>query len=111
MIIAGGYLFLDSIQVTNIFSIRHSLYSVGGYGLTTGILLIPFFIGIGLIFYNGKSILGWVVAGGSLLAIIIGMIASLQFVLVNVSALDFIIIAVLLFGGIGLFLRSLRNFG
>jgi hypothetical protein len=41
------------------------------------------------------------------LALVAGVIASIQFSMVGISAFDLIIIFVLLFGGIGLFLRSL----
>jgi hypothetical protein len=48
-------------------------------------------------------------AAGSLLALIIGAIASVRFSFERMSAFDLIIILVLLFGGIGLVLRSVKD--
>ncbi|MGH8075984.1 MAG: hypothetical protein ACREPE_01490, partial [Lysobacter sp.] len=71
-------------------------------------VLIPFVIGVGLIFYNARSIAGWVLASGSLVALIFGVIASVSFGFQAMSAFDLIMILVLAVGGLGLFLRSLK---
>lgn len=52
---------------------------------------------------------GWLLAGGSLLGLIVGAIASVRFSFQDMSAFDLIIILVLLFGGVGLVLRSVRE--
>ena len=109
MMIGGGYLFFDSIRVASNFHWGFGLYRFGGFQFTTGMVLIPAILGIGLIFYNGKNILGWVVFLGSLLALIFGVIRSIRFHLAPMSAFNLIIILVLLFGGVGLFLSSLRT--
>ncbi|HUO46566.1 MAG TPA: hypothetical protein VM470_07025 [Acidimicrobiia bacterium] len=107
MTIGGGYLLLASLRVTNGFG--GALYGIGGWRITGGMVLIPFFIGVGIIFYDSSKWHGWLLAGGSLLALIVGAIASVRFSFVAMSAFDLIVILVLLFGGIGLVLRSVRE--
>ena len=114
MACAGGYLLLNNIVVSNGFSLGYSLYRVplgggGGVGITSGGLLIPFMFGVGWIFYNAKSVGGWVLAAGALAAIVFGVVMSLSISIRTMSLLDLIIILVLLVGGLGLFARSLRG--
>lgn len=109
MMIAGGYLLLRGIMIRPQFGLGNQMYSIGGFPVTTGLVLVPFVFGIGLIFYNSRNWLGWLLAGGSLIALVAGVIASINFSLVGMSAFDLLMILVLLVGGIGLFLRSLRT--
>lgn len=109
MFIGGAYLLLSSIMVTNSFSMGYGLFSIGRWSVTSGIIMIPFMLGVGIIFYNYKNFLGWILALGSLLCMILGVIASTHFTLRHMSALELIIILVLLVGGAGLFLSSLRK--
>ncbi len=46
---------------------------------------------------------------GSVTALIFGVISSIQFGFRNMSAFELIVILVLAFGGLGLFLRSLKS--
>ena len=65
--------------------------------------------GVGIIFSSARNWLGWLLACGSLIALVFGVIANMQLQLARISAFDLIVILVLLVGGIGLFLRSLRG--
>lgn len=58
---------------------------------------------------GNKSVWGWVLAAGSLAAIVFGVLMSLSISIRTMSLLDIIIILVLLVGGLGLFARSLRG--
>lgn len=109
MMCGGGYLLLRSIIVRPDFGLGASLYSFGGTSITSGMVLIPFLFGIGMIFYNARNWLGWLLAGGSLVALVFGVIANLNLQFARMSAFDLLVILILLAGGIGLFLRSLRN--
>lgn len=111
MMIAGGYMLLNAIMVTHHFSLGYSLYRVGGFSLTSGMVLVPFIFGVGMVFYNSRNILGWILAIGSLVMLVFGVISSINFQLRHMSAFDLIVILVLLVGGIGLFLRSLSAKG
>jgi hypothetical protein len=110
MIVAGGYLFFDSIRVTHNFGFGRALFSYGGFDLTTGMVLVPFIFGVGIIFYNAKNWLGWLLAGASLVMLAFGIIASIRFRFQSMSAFDLMVILVLFVGGIGLFLSSLREY-
>lgn len=113
MVIAGFYLLLNSIHVSSNFGMTARLFSFGAgnaWGVTTGMVMIPFIFGVGIIFYNAKNWLGWLLAGGALVALIFGVIASLRFGFRGMSAFDLIVILVLSMGGLGLFLRSLQSF-
>jgi hypothetical protein len=112
MATAGGYLLLDNIVVSNSWGLGAPLYRLGfggGWNVTGGALLIPFMFGVGWIFYNARSLWGWVIAGGALAAIIFGVIINLRITMQSMSLLTLIIILVLLVGGLGLFARSLRS--
>ncbi|MDC1297371.1 hypothetical protein N8Z37_03585 [Octadecabacter sp.] len=109
MMIAVGYLLLRGIMVRPQFGVGNAMYSIVGFPGTTGLVLVPFAFGVGMIFYNSRNWIGWLLAGGSVVALVVGVIASINFTLVRMSAFDLLVIIILLVGGIGLFLRSLRG--
>lgn len=108
MLIGGGYMLLNSIHVYNNFSLGMRMYGVGGMGITSGMVLIPMMFGIGIVFYNSKNPIGWLLFLGSLIALIFGVISSIQFSMSSMSLFDLLVILILLVGGIGLLMRSLR---
>jgi hypothetical protein len=109
MMIAVGYLLLRGIMVRPQFGVGNAMYSIVGFPVTTGLVLVPFAFGVGMIFYNSRNWIGWLLAGGSVVALVVSVIASINFTLVRMSAFDLLVIIILLVGGIGLFLRSLRG--
>lgn len=109
MMVAGFYLLLSSISIDSRFGFGMQLYGFGGMGITSGMLMIPFIIGVITIFYSKKNFLGWFLAIGSILALIVGVLARSQFRFAQMSAFDLMVILVLSFGGLGLFLRALRD--
>jgi uncharacterized protein len=112
MACAGFYMLLDNIVVSQGFGFGYALYRInygGGWNVTGGGLLIPFMFGVGWIFYNARAPWGWVLAGGALVAIIFGVLMSLSISIRTMSLLNLIIILVLMVGGLGLFVRSLRK--
>lgn len=112
MMCGGFYLLLNSITVTSSFGLGARMYGFsafgGHYGITSGMIMIPFIFGVGIIFYNSKNIIGWLLAVGSLVALVFGVIASIRFDFRSMSAFDLVTILVLSVGGLGLFLRSLK---
>lgn len=109
MMIVGAYLLLVSIEVSNRLSFGYAIFAIGGHGVTTGMLFIPMIFGIGMIFYNPDNNLGWLLVILSGILLLFGIISSLNLHLRNMSAFELIMILVLLVGGIGLFLGSLRS--
>lgn len=111
MICGGGYLLLNSITVRPSFGFGSAVFSLGGVSITSGMVLIPFLFGVGMVFYNSKNWLGWLLTLGSLTALTFGVLANLNIHFNRMSGFDLVVILVLLVGGIGLFLSSLRSQG
>lgn len=113
MMCGGFYLLLNAISVNTYFGMHSNIFGFSMFGnnmgVTGGMIMIPMIFGIGMIFFNGKNWLGWLLFLGSLAAMIFGVITSIHFQLRNMSAFELIVILVLAFGGLGLFLRSLKN--
>ena len=101
MSIGGGFLFVNNVRV------GYSAWHFFGRN-THGLMLIPLLFGIGFLFFNGKSIVGWLLTGGGALIIFLGIIVNLRFYFRQISLYELLIMLVLLVGGIGLMLRSLR---
>ena len=115
MMCTGFYLLMQSIIVTRSFGLGMGLFHFAFFGgpvtVTSGMILIPLIFGIGMIFYNARGVTGWVLAIGSLAALIAGVLANLHLALRTMTLFDLLTILVLFIGGFGLFLRSLRNTG
>ncbi|RSZ58145.1 hypothetical protein HF313_00090 [Massilia atriviolacea] len=109
MMCGGFYLLLNGIVVSSNFGFSSRLFSVGsGYGISGGMVMIPMMIGIGMVFYNSRNYLGWLIALCSFAALVFGVISSVNMSLRTMSAFELICILVLAIGGLGLFLRSLK---
>jgi len=115
MMCGGFYMLFNAISVHSSFGMGMGIYSWnafgGSYGVTSGMIMIPFIIGIAMVFFNVRSLLGWVLSLGSLAALLFGVISSLHFDLRTMSLFDLLVILVLAVGGLGLFLGSLRSKG
>ncbi len=113
MMCGGFYLLLNAISVNSYFGMHNNIFGFSMFGssmgVTGGMIMIPMIFGIGMIFFNAKNWLGWLLFLGSLAAMIFGVITSIHFQLRHMSAFELIVIMILAFGGLGLFLRSLRN--
>ena len=109
MFVGGLYLMLSAIRVdiNSMFHGRHSLFNIGGFGVTSGYIMIVFMLGVGMLFFNAKNPLAWIVTVGSLTGLVFGVIANTHFSLQYMSAFDLIVILVLLCGGLGLLLSSM----
>jgi hypothetical protein len=101
MAVAGGYLLSNQVVVTSSF---WSLYGYNTFGLT----LIPLIFGIGILFFNGKSILGWLLLLAGIIVIFVGILMNLTVYFQATSLFNTIIMLVLLAGGIGLIARGVR---
>ena len=109
MLIGGGYLLLSSIHVHSPWGFGSALFNMGDFGITTGMVLIPFILGIGMIFYNGRNFIGWLLAIGAVVAMVFGVLANIQLRISNMSVFNLITILVLFVGGAGMLLSSLRD--
>jgi hypothetical protein len=102
MMVAGGYLLLQQVQVHSGF---WHWFGPNTFGLT----LVPLLVGIGFLFFDGKSFVGWFLTGAGALIIVAGIIANLQIWFRPTSLYNTLIMLGLLAGGIGLVARSLKG--
>lgn len=109
MLCGGVYLLLKSIHVDSNFYMGHRLFSTGNVTITSGYVLIPLMFGVGMLFYNAKNPIAWLLTLGSLAMLIFGVITSVNFRLKSMDAFELIVILVLMVGGLGLSLSGLRG--
>jgi hypothetical protein len=100
MACAGGYL------LTNQVTVAGSYWNFYGQG-TFGITLIPMLIGIGVLFWNGRSVAGWLLTAAGALFIVAGVIANLHIYFQPTSLFNTLVMLALLAGGIGFIARAL----
>jgi hypothetical protein len=103
MVIAGGYLFLSRVTVMS------GYWTLWGYN-AFGVSLIPLLIGIGLLFFDGRSVFGWILTFGGVIVIMVGIIANLHVYFGPTSLTNTMIMLGLLAAGVGLVARSLRSY-
>jgi hypothetical protein len=72
-----------------------------------GITLLPMLFGIGILFWNGRSAIGWLLTVGGALFIVAGVIANMHIYFQPTSLFNTIVMLILLVGGVGLVARSL----
>lgn len=104
MATAGAYLLTNQVMVTS------SFWSIWGYN-AFGLSLVPLIFGIGILFFNGKSIIGWVLLLVGVVIIFTGILMNLQIYFQRTSLFNTILMLVLLAGGIGLIFRALAPHG
>jgi hypothetical protein len=100
MCIAGAYLITNQVVVVSGF---WSLWGHSAFGLS----LVPLIFGIGILFFNGKSIAGWVLLFIGVVVIFTGILMNLHIYFQQTSLFNTILMIVLLAGGIGLIFRAL----
>ncbi len=77
----------------------------GSFRLATGLILVPFIIGIIMLFFNSKSIIGKIVTMIGLIIIVVTIIMSINIVFKQTSLYNFIIMIGMIAAGSGLLLR------
>ena len=97
----GGYLLMNQVTVSS------GYWQLWGYN-AFGLSLIPLLIGVGLLFFDGRSKPGWVLTLFGALVILLGILTNLTIFFRPTSLFNTMIILVLLAGGLGLIARSLR---
>jgi hypothetical protein len=100
--VAGGWMLMNQVTVGG------GAWSLGGYN-TFGLSLLPFIVGVGLLFFNGKSIPGWLLLTAGLVIIFAGVLMNLRIYFRPTSLYNTLVMLALLAGGIGLIARSLRS--
>lgn len=101
MAVAGGYLLTTQVTVTS------NYWYFWGYN-AFGLSLMPLLMGIGLLFFNGHSIPGWLLTFAGLVIIFVGILMHLEIYFRPTSLFNTLLMLILLVGGVGMVARSLR---
>jgi hypothetical protein len=101
MAVGGAYLLTSQVTVT---SWGWGLWGYDSFGLS----LVPLVFGVGLLFFNGRSIAGWLLTLAGAVIVVAGIIANLQIYFRPTSLFNTIVMLVLLAGGLGLVARAVR---
>ncbi|HYU07746.1 MAG TPA: hypothetical protein VEK77_00030 [Gemmatimonadales bacterium] len=101
MVVVGAYLLLTRVTVGS------GAWMLWGYS-AFGMSLLPLLIGIGWLFFDGRSVGGWVLTVMGALIIFAGIIANLHIYFAATSLFDTLVMLALLAGGIGVIARSLK---
>jgi hypothetical protein len=99
----GVYVVFDHVTVYTSF-----WRFMGTPAQSFGVTLLPLLFGIGLLFFDGGSKLGWTLFVGGILLIVVGVLMNLDVAFRPTSLINTIIMFGLIVGGMGLFARGLR---
>ncbi len=102
LLVVGGYLVMRRVTV-------FTGYWTWFGGSTFGITLIPLLLGVGLLFFNGKSMVGWLLAGGGLLIIFAGVLLNLNISFTPTDLFSTLLMFGFMAAGLGLIARSVRE--
>ena len=101
MAVGGAYLLTSQVTVSSGFW--------GFFGRQTfGLTLLPLVVGVGFLFFDGKSLWGWLLTLGGALMILLGILMNLRIYFEATSLFNTLVMLGLLFGGLGLVARSLK---
>jgi hypothetical protein len=101
MAVGGAYLVTSQVTVSSGFW--------GFFGANTfGLALLPLLAGVGMLFFDGKSALGWLLTVAGAVIIFAGILMNLRIYFQPTSLFNTLVMLVLLVGGLGLVARSLR---
>jgi uncharacterized protein len=101
--VAGGWLLTNQVQVSS--GGGWYLWGVNGFGLS----LLPFLLGVGLIFFNGKSIAGWLLLAAGLVIVFVGILSNLNIYFRSTSLFNTLVMFGLLAAGLGMMAAALRS--
>lgn len=97
----GGFL------ITNEVTVVSSYWNFWG-GNSFGVTLLPMLFGVGILFWNGKSTIGWLLTVAGALFIFAGIIANMHIYLRGATLFNTMVMLILLVGGLVLIARSLQ---
>lgn len=103
MAVGGGYLLTNQVEVTSGF-----WSSFGPH--TFGLSLLPLVLGVGVLFFDGRSIVGWLLTVSGATIIFLGILMNMHIYFRETTLYNTLVMLVLLAGGLGLVARSLRPY-
>jgi uncharacterized protein len=97
----GAYLLLNQVEVTT------TGWHFGNYN-AFGLSLVPMLVGIGMLFFNGKSVVGWVLTVLGFAIILAGILMNMDIYFRRTTLYNTLFMLILLAGGLGLIVKSLQ---
>ena len=101
MVLVGGWLLLNQVTVRTGY---WRLWGQSAFGMS----LLPLLVGIGVLFFNGRSVVGWILTAAGAAIILLGILLNLDVYFRPTSLFNTLVMLGLLAGGLGLVARSLR---
>jgi hypothetical protein len=102
MTCVGGYLISNQTMITS------SYWNFWG-GNSFGVTLIPLLFGVAILFFNGRSTIGWLLTAAGALFILAGVIANMHIYFRQETLFNTLLMLILLVGGLGLIAKSMRS--
>ena len=102
MACVGGYLLTNQVKIVSSY---WNFWGANSFGIT----LIPMLFGVGFLFWNGRSKIGWLLTIGGALFILAGVIANMNIFYAPTSLFNTMLMLILLVGGVVLIARSMRS--
>lgn len=102
MAVAGAYMLTNQVVVSS------GAWSLWGYN-SFGLSMLPLLIGVALLFFNGRSIAGWLLLFIGVVIIFAGILMNMSIYFRATSLFNTLAMLVLLAGGIGLLARALKT--
>jgi hypothetical protein len=97
----GGYFLANQVTVVGSY---WSFYGANTFGLT----LVPMLLGVGILFWNGRNMVGWLLTAAGALFILAGVIANMHIYFQPTSLFNTLVMLILFVGGLGLIARALK---
>lgn len=103
MLVVGLYILSQKVMVSS----TYGFFSLWGGTFSSGLIMIPFIIGVVWMFATGGSFASKVFTALSVLLIIVSIIVSTRIWLVRITMYEWVLILGLIFGGAGLVAKVL----
>jgi hypothetical protein len=103
MMAVGIYLVFDHVTVTT-----SPWRFFGSAGTSFGVTLMPLLIGVGALFFNGRSVIGWGLTVIGMALILVGVLMNLDIYFRPTTLWMTIFMFGLIAGGLGLIAKALR---
>lgn len=100
--VGGGWLLMNQVTV------HGGHWTLWGYD-SFGLSLLPFVLGVGLLFFNGRSIAGWLLLVAGVVIVIAGVVANLRIYFQPTTLFNTLLMLGLLAAGLGMIARSLKG--
>jgi hypothetical protein len=100
--VAGAYLLTQQVTV------HSGSWMIRGYS-AFGLSLLPFIFGVGMLFFDGSSKLGFLLLFSGLVIIAAGILMNLNIYFQPTSLFDTLMMLGMTAGGVGLLLRALKS--